>query len=131
MKLYKSCILLFLLSISSQPYAKQYEYTGTCKFIGDMEIFKHCLDKESVTYDKELNDLYSKIFKRGHDDTLKKTETLWIKFKKSDCAFMADAVNDGIYFQVVEQACLINKTKERIADLKRSFFFSEWFESNP
>lgn len=130
MKIYKNWILLVLLLISYQLHAKQYEYNGSCKFNGDMNGFEQCLNKERVTYDKELNDLYSKLFKRGHNSALKKSETLWIKFKESDCVFMAEAVNDGMYFQAVEQACLIDKTKARIADLKRSFFFSQWFVNN-
>ena len=130
MKFYKICFSVGLLCVSFHLHAKGYEYIGNCTFNGYMDEFEHCLDKELAIYDKELNNLYRSFFKRGPQKKLRKIEQLWIKFKEADCDYMAREVNEGLEFQVIYRACLINKTKARIADLKRSYFYSGWFVKN-
>jgi uncharacterized protein YecT (DUF1311 family) len=127
MKLYKVCFLISLFLVFTNVYAEKYEYTGTCNLHNFMEVFDECLDKELATYDKELNVLYNKLYKTKY---LKKAERFWIKFREADCDYMARSVNEGKEYQAIEKACSINKTKERIADLKRSYFYSDWFKSD-
>lgn len=129
MKFYKICFLVCLFCVSFHLYAKKYEYSGNCRFNGYMDDFEHCLDKDLAMYDKELNNLYRNILKKGPHVNLRKIEKIWIKFKDADCDYMASEVNEGMAYQVIYRACLINKTRDRIADLKRSFFYSEWFEN--
>lgn len=119
---------LFSMISTSYLYANKYEYTGTCKFNGNMNIFEYCLDKELSNYDRELNNLYKDIYKKTSNKRLKNAELIWIKFKEADCTYIAYEVNEGSEFQSIQKACLINKTKARITDLKRSFFYSGWFK---
>lgn len=130
MNIFRMVVTIIFFSISAHLYAKNYEYSGNCKFYGDIEILESCLNREVSIYDQELNGLYNKLFKKNHDALLRKSELSWVQFKESDCAFMARTVNDGVYYQIVERACIIDKTKKRIKDLKRSFFMAEWFEDN-
>jgi len=130
MKLYKKIFLLFFIFEASSLYASNYEYSGSCRFLGYMDEFEICLNKELANYDKKLNKLYRTLYSRSHNQNLKKIEGLWIKFKEADCSFIAKEVHGGLYYQIVYKACLINKTKARTADLKRSLFYSGWFEKN-
>lgn len=81
-----------------------------------------------ASYDKELNDLYRGFLKNSPHKELKKIEALWIRFKEADCDYIASEVHGGQYYDDVYKACLINKTKARIADLKRSFLYRGWFK---
>lgn len=128
------CIFVVcFLSVSLCSYAKNYEYQGNCLFQGDPYVFEACLAKELSFYDSILNKLYKAQLKVGTKEELKlqkKAEQLWIKFRDADCEFMASVVNEGLEYQFISGACLINKTKARIADLKRSFFYSDWFKKD-
>ncbi len=128
MKLYKLFLFVGLFTITGEVYSKQYEYTGECGTDSKTGNFEQCLDKELLIYDKELNDLYKTFSEDSLSRGLKKSETSWIRFKEDDCSYMAQEVNDGLFYQFIYKACLINKTKARIDDLKRSVFYSRWFK---
>lgn len=125
---YRASAFILLFFVCLHLHAKQYEYTGSCKFKGYTESFKHCLESELLLNDTKLNKIYNNLFKKNRNIAFKQSEVSWIKFKESDCDFVAGAVNGGLDFQVVHLICSINKTKSRIIDLQRSFFVSEWFE---
>ena len=127
MKIHNFFYLVSLVLLSTQLYAKEVEYTGKCKFNGYMEKFIDCLEKELASYDKELNELYVSTMKEFPSSTLRKSEKLWVKFKVADCGYIAAEVYSGREYQPIEKICLINKTKDRIADLKRSIYTKAWF----
>ncbi|CEG56034.1 lysozyme inhibitor LprI family protein [Legionella fallonii] len=127
----KVCQIYFLVVvsfISVQVNAQKYEYTGNCSMDNYQENFEDCLDKELATYDKELNILYKRESKYSSYKQLQKAERLWIKFKKEDCVYIARTVHGGKMYPFIYRACLINKTKARISDLKRSVFYRGWFK---
>lgn len=128
MRFYNICFLLVFFSISQNLYAEKYEYIGDCKINNHMEDFEYCLDKELLVYDKELNKLYRNFNDKNTDKKFKKIQLMWIKFKEVDCDYIAREVHEGLYYQFIYKVCLINKTKSRISDLKRSLFYSGWFE---
>ena len=128
MKFYKIYFLVCIFLMINQLHAKKYEYNGPCVFKGYTKIFEQCLDQELMMYDEKLNDLYKSLFQQVPNKHLKKAELLWIKFKEADCEYMAYEVNEGKEFQSIYKACLINKTKTRIVDLKRSYFYHGWFK---
>ncbi|CEG56040.1 lysozyme inhibitor LprI family protein [Legionella fallonii] len=130
MKVHKIYFLVGLFFISIQLNAQKYEYTGNCNANNYKEKFEDCLDKEVAMYDKELNILYNRLSKYSSYKQLRKTERLWIKFKEEDCDYIANEVNGGKFYQFIYDVCLINKTKARIDDLKRSYFYSGWFKKN-
>lgn len=128
---YSSVIFLILICVTSNyASAKQCEYKGNCKFNGSSYDFEDCLKAELKNYDSELNRIYNTRYKVDGNNDYKKNELLWIKFKEADCDYMASRVNGGVEYQSVFLACLINKTKARIDDLNRSFFYTEWFEQS-
>lgn len=127
MKIFKVLSLIVVFAVNPCLYAKEVEYTGSCtsKFT---DKFEECLDAELSMYDNKLNKIYRQFFKRSPHEKLRKIEAQWIKFKESDCDYMAKEVHGGQYYQFIHKACLINKTKERISDLKRSYFYRGWFK---
>ena len=130
MEFYRVSFLVMLFSVSFHSHAKKLEYNGPCASKAYMNHFENCLDKELAKYDKELNDLYRGFFKRSPHEKLKKIERLWIKFKEADCDYIASEVQGGYEFPFIYKACLINKTKARIADLKRPLRYYGWFQDN-
>lgn len=128
MKLYKIYFLIVSFLVSIDLNAENYEYKGPCTSSIYKSNFDKCLDEELALYDKELNKLYRNFFKNSSHEKLKKIEALWIKFKEADCDYMASEVHGGQYYDDIYKACLINKTKARIDDLKRSFLYRGWFK---
>lgn len=128
MKFYKICLLVVLFFISTYLNARSYEYSGHCTSKVYKNNFEECLNGELALYDKKLNNLYKSFFKRSTNKELKKIEALWIQFKEADCQYMATEVHGGQYYDDVYKACIINKTKARIVDLKRSFLYRGWFK---
>ncbi|MGB4984397.1 MAG: lysozyme inhibitor LprI family protein [Erysipelotrichaceae bacterium] len=120
-----SLFLMFFLNIN-YLYATQYDYKGDCVWHPSYKKLNECLDKELVEYDSKLNVLYSKLYSGDASKKLKKTELLWIRFKETDCDYIASEVNYGKDYTYIYKACLINKTKERIDDLRRSYAFFGW-----
>lgn len=130
MRLFSCFFYLGFFFFSFHADAGNYEYNGECKFVGYTEEFEQCLDSEFKKYDDQLNVIYSSVVKALPDRKFIEIEKTWIKFKEYDCHYMAREVNGGVDYISIYKACLINKTKARIHELKRSFFYSGWFEKN-
>lgn len=130
MKFYRKTVVVLSLFFSAHLYANQLEYNGECASKAHIYDFEPCLDKELAKYDKELNEAYRAFFRGSPDEELKKIELLWVKFKEADCSYIANEVQGGYEFPFIYKACLINKTKARIADLKRPLFYYGWFQDN-
>lgn len=128
MKLLRLIIFISCVNLIMPLYANNYEYDGNCRFKGMMDSFEKCLDDELHLYDKKLNKLYWKIYKKSPSSLLKKSEIEWVKFKETYCDYMGSIVNSGYFYPVVYKACLIKKTKARIDDLNSSVLYSKWFE---
>lgn len=119
-----SCLYIAPFCLNANVYA----YNGDCKLMGDMSVFEDCLNTELSKYDRELNIIYRGLLKGSNNKQLNKTEMLWIKFKEKDCEYMAREVDEGREYSVIRTVCLIDKTRTRIVDLKRSYFYSNWFQ---
>lgn len=110
--------------------AESYEYKGRCSLVEAPLEFDDCLEKELSSYDSELNEIYNVLQKKSRNKNLIKAELSWIKFRDADCNYIALEVNEGLFYNNIYSACLINKTKDRILELQRSYFYSKWFKKN-
>jgi uncharacterized protein YecT (DUF1311 family) len=126
MKFYKISLLAGLISLSLNLHAKEYEYNANCRHFNHVGLFEQCLDKELAFYDGKLNGLYLSF---GANKALEQSELLWIKFKETDCRYMARTANNSLRSRLVYKACVLEKTKNRIADLKKSNSYIEWFRT--
>ncbi|MGB4984396.1 MAG: lysozyme inhibitor LprI family protein [Erysipelotrichaceae bacterium] len=123
-------MIFFLLNIDCS-YSQKFSYKGDCVYHPDFDCTDNCLsdciDKELNDFNLKLNSLYKELHAKDSHSKLKKAEQLWIKFKEADCDYMASEVNGGKLYGDIYKACLINRIKERIRDLKRSYLFFGWF----
>ena len=124
MKSYKICLLIGLMSLALNLHAKEYEYTSKCRHFTQIGLFEQCLDKELAFYDGKLNGLYLSF---GNNKALEQSEVLWIKFKNTDCSFMSRSASKGLNSRLVYKACVLEKTKIRIDELKKSRAYGQWF----
>ena len=125
MKFYKFFLLIGLISLSLSSYAKEYQYPANCRHLKSIGPFEQCIDKELAFYDGKLNGLYLSL---GTNNDLARSELLWIKFKETDCTFMARS-SDRNRSRLVYKACILEKTKNRIEDLKKTNTPMEWFRT--
>lgn len=126
MKFYKFFWLIGLISLSLNLHAKEYQYQANCRHFNHVGLFEQCLDKELAFYDGKLNGLYLSL---GSNKDLERSELLWIKFKETDCAFMARSVEKSLRSRLVYKACVLEKTKNRIEELKKTNSYIEWFRT--
>lgn len=104
----------------------EYQYDGKCRNFKHVDLFEQCLDKELAFYDGKLNGLYLSFPRNA---PLENAELSWIKFKETDCRFMAQSSKDPVYSRLIYKACVIDKTKNRINDLKKINAYIEWFRT--
>lgn len=116
---------LVLMFVTLSANSNQFYYNGSCGVTKD--DFDSCLEQELLNYDKQLNKIYKKL---KPNKQLVQVQKNWIKFKESDCNYMAKEVNSGKYYDDILKACLINATQSRIKDLQRSYFYSHWYKLN-
>lgn len=105
----------------------------TCSGLGAGSI--DCITTELKACDKLLNEEYQKAMERAkeyddcerdkvydkkcHWDRLKQAELSWIKFRDEDCEVGVSFYASGS--RLIYPACIRDKTKERIKQLRRFF----------
>lgn len=119
--MFQTCAAL-LLSLSAPAWS------GQCDAVTGNDELITCLDGEYRKIDKELNQVYGKL--RGRLDAagrelLKKAQTRWIGFRDADCEFIAAADKGGLDYQPNYIGCQMERTRQRIGELKRSPFWRE------
>lgn len=98
---------------------------GGCALKKGYNDIASCLDNELKRYDTELSRLYIPV---SGDNLLKKAEYSWIKFKDADCNYIASKISKSKEYMIVNSACLINRTKERVKEENISLFVKNWFK---
>lgn len=79
-----------------------------------------CARKEYQKADTELNKAYSQLLAILDDDEklqLKEVQNNWIKYRDSNCSFVADQFKGGTMRPMVYAFCLADLTSERTAHL--------------
>ena len=80
-----------------------------------------CAGKEYKTADDALNRVYQQLVtKLGTEEKahLKDVETAWIKYRDSDCEFVADQYKGGSIRPMILGLCMADVTRSRTAELK-------------
>lgn len=126
MKFFKHSLLIGFIAFNVQLHAGEYMYKSNCRSFHHLGLFEQCLDKQLAFYDGKLNGLYSSF---GGNKGLEQSELLWIKFKETDCRYMSRAAQDAVRARLVFKACVLEKTKIRINELKNSVSYGGWFKT--
>jgi uncharacterized protein YecT (DUF1311 family) len=78
-------------------------------------------EKSYKKADTELNSVYKQlmaILNKNEKSLLKKTQIDWIKFRDSNCEFVASEAEGGTLQSSLKIGCLDETTKARVKDLK-------------
>ena len=79
-------------------------------------------EKRYKKADAELNSVYKQLIAisdKKDKSLLIKTQENWIKFRDSNCEFVASEVEGGTMHTSVQIGCLEETTKARVKDLKK------------
>ncbi len=80
-----------------------------------------CAGKAFEAADAVLNQVYQKLMSML-DDTekaqLKEAETAWLKYRDTNCEFVADQFKGGSMRPMIAAGCLADMTKKRTTELR-------------
>lgn len=80
-----------------------------------------CAGKEYKTADDALNRVYQQLVAKlepAEKAQLKDVETAWIKYRDSNCEFVADQYKGGSIRPMIFGLCMADVTRNRTAELK-------------
>ena len=88
--------------------------------MNQMEL-NFCSMDEYKKADRELNQVYTAYMSKldaARKQQVKAVQQNWIKYKESDCTYVASAYEGGSIQPLIENSCLTEKTKLRTKELK-------------
>ena len=80
-----------------------------------------CAGKEYKTADADLNRVYQQLVAKLEPEEkvqLKDAQTAWLKYRDSNCEFVADQYKGGSIRPMILGLCLADVTRNRTAELK-------------
>lgn len=114
-------LFVFVLSIAAlSAHAGEYHYGkryNACmhKSGGTTVGMLDCIGAETSRQDKRLNNNYQKLMKslsKESQETLRKVERIWIKYRDADCDFSSSLVG-GTLGSTVQASCFMDATARR------------------
>ena len=112
-----SLLLLSGIFITGQEKKKD----DPCPNAQSQAEMTQCAGKEYKAADAELNQVYQKLVAMLDDDEkaqLKTAQTAWLKYRDSNCEFVADQFKGGTMRPMVYAFCLADVTKNRTTELR-------------
>ena len=80
-----------------------------------------CAGQEYKTADTALNRVYQQLVAKlesEEKDQLKQAQTAWIKYRDTNCEFVADQYKGGSIRPMIYGLCLADVTRNRTSELK-------------
>jgi uncharacterized protein YecT (DUF1311 family) len=119
----KRAIFLSLLLAGSAVYGlpQQSKNSDPCagaESQGEMNI---CWGKKYKAADAKLNEAYRQLVAMLDDEQkaqLKEAQTAWLKYRDSNCEFVADEYKGGSMRPMIHAICLEEVTRNRTDELK-------------
>ena len=112
-----SLLLLAAVSTSGQKRKKM----DPCTDPQTQFEMNQCAGKAYKAADLELNQVYQRLATRlddGEKTQLKEAQTAWLKYRDSNCEFVADQFKGGSMRPMIYGYCLADVTKKRTSELK-------------
>jgi uncharacterized protein YecT (DUF1311 family) len=81
-----------------------------------------CAGKEYKAADIVLNQVYRQLVSKLDDEEklqLKEAQTAWLKYRDSNCEFVADQYKGGSIRPTIHGLCLAEMTRNRTSELKQ------------
>src|SRR5215813_10598094 len=119
----KLAILLVALCLlaSLQGYGQEGKKADPCANAQSQAEMNECAGKEFKTADLALNQVYRKLVAMLEDEEkaqLKEAQTAWLKYRDTNCDFVADQYKGGSMRPMILGYCLAQVTKNRTSELK-------------
>jgi uncharacterized protein YecT (DUF1311 family) len=110
-------LLLLSVSVSAQKPAR----TGRCADPQTQSEMTQCAAADYKAADVALNQVYQKLVAKLDTDEkaqLKEVQTAWIKYRDTNCAFVADQYKGGTMRPMIYAGCLADVTTKRTSELR-------------
>jgi uncharacterized protein YecT (DUF1311 family) len=117
----KSMFLLMVLVLVAGSAFGQGAKKTPCADANTQAEMNICAGKEFKTADAALNQTYQKLLamlEAAEKAQLKEVETVWIKYRDTNCEFVADQYKGGSIRPMILGLCLADVTRNRTAELK-------------
>ena len=119
MKLFISVLIaLFVMSVSVPGQKQKPKPCEDAQTQADMNI---CWGNEYKKADASLNKTYQQLAAMLDDEQkaqLKTAETAWLKYRDTNCEFVADQYKGGSIRPMIAAICLADVTNNRTTELK-------------
>jgi len=112
-----SLLLVAATSISGQKKRK----ADPCANPQTQSEMTQCAGKAFQAADAVLNQVYQKLAAKLDGDEkakLKEAQTAWLKYRDSNCEFVADQYQGGTMQPMIYSGCLADVTRKRTSELR-------------
>jgi uncharacterized protein YecT (DUF1311 family) len=114
-------LLLMLLLSSDSAAGQRKRKTLPCANAETQFEMTQCARWDFQTADALLNQVYQRLAAMLEDEKktqLKEVQTAWLKYRDSNCEFVADEFKGGSMRPMIYAACLGDMTKKRTDELR-------------
>lgn len=114
-------LLLALLIGAGSVFCQQPGKSPPCANAETQAEMNICAGNEYKTADASLNRVYQQLAAMLEDEAkaqLKEAETAWIKYRDTNCEFVADEYKGGSIRPTILGLCLADVTRNRTSELK-------------
>lgn len=125
MKLFRWGILLTLAALvfaaSVSTIAQKRKKSGPCANPQTQAEMNICAGEDFKAADAVLNQVYQQLMAKLDDEEkaqLKDAENAWLKYRDTNCDFVADQFKGGSMRPMIYAGCLADMTTKRTTELK-------------
>lgn len=114
--------ILLLLSFGSvSTNAQKPKKTDPCANPQSQAEMNQCAANDYIAADTVLNQVYQKLVAKLDEDEkaqLKEAQNAWLKYRDTNCDFVADQFKGGTMRPMIYAGCLADVTKKRTSELR-------------
>lgn len=114
-------LLLLLSSAVTSISAQKPKKTDPCANPQTQTEMTQCAADAYKAADKVLNQVYQNLVAKLDDEEkaqLKEAQTAWLKYRDTNCDFVADQYKGGTMRPMIYAGCLADVTKKRTSELR-------------
>jgi uncharacterized protein YecT (DUF1311 family) len=120
LKLAITFLLLFVLA-SGAAFGQRKKKSDPCANPITQFDMNQCAGKAYRAADETMNQVYRKLVSmldEGEKAQLKEAQVAWLKYRDTNCEFVADEYKGGSIRPLIQATCLADMTKKRTTELK-------------
>ena len=114
--------ILLLLSFGSvSTNAQKPKKSDPCANPQSQAEMNQCAANDYIAADAVLNQVYQKLVAKLDEDEkaqLKEAQNAWLKYRDTNCDFVADQFKGGTMRPMIYAGCLADVTKKRTSELR-------------